>query len=307
MAGGTEVHCLLRPRPQPDDWLRQLGCKELPGDITDPESLSGKLHNFDLVYHLAGVTKALSAREFELANATGTRNLLEAASQGSPHLQKFVLVSSLAAAGPSATGVPLTESDSPRPVSNYGKSKLLGEESCLKFMKHLPITIVRPPAVYGPRDTDVLTYFRFARRGYRPVLGRVQRTASFIFVKDLVDGIVLAAESTAAAGRTYYLSDKRVYTWDELGLTIAEVLGVSTRKITLPLWAAFLAAAGADLTARITRKASIINLDKFEELKMLHWVCSSARAAEELAFKTAYSLQQGLAETAEWYKQAGWL
>jgi len=307
IAQGAEVHCLLRTRRHANDWLKNIKCRVVPGDLTDPASLGANWQEFDYIFHLAGLTKAISRTEFDRVNVAGTENLLEAVEQHCGGLKKFVFVSSLAAAGPSPSGKSLVETDPAHPVSHYGCSKLAAEGICLKYADRIPLTIVRPPAVYGPRDADVLTYFRYAKRGLRPVLGRGERTASFIFVKDLVDGIILAAKNVDAAGKIYYLSDGKVYTWDELGSTIASVLGVSARKVTLPLSLAYLAAAVADAISRVTRKPSIINLDKYQELEMRHWVCSSARAATELGFRPRYKLWEGLAETASWYKQVGWL
>jgi len=307
IAQGAEVHCLLRTRRHATNWLSGLECKILAGDLTDRSSLSTVWQEFDYVFHLAGLTKALDPAQFDRVNTAGTENLLAAVAQHAGPLKMFVFVSSLAAAGPSRSGRPLVETDPPQPVSRYGQSKLAAERICLKYADSMPLTIVRPPAVYGPRDADVLTYFRYARRGLRPVIGKEERTASFIFVKDLVDGILLAAQKPAAAGRTYFLSDGQPHTWDELGSVIASVMGMSVRKIVLPLSLAFLAAAGADAMSRMTRKPSIINLDKYRELKMPHWVCSSARATAELGFRPRYTLKQGLFETATWYKQHGWL
>ncbi len=303
---GCQVHCLLRHKAQSNPWLDGLDFTTIAGDLSD-KKLNLDAGDFDYVYHLAGLTKAARREDFDLVNVQGTRNLLNAVVASSPRLQRFVLVSSLAGAGPSPDGKPISEEDVPAPVSDYGRSKLRAEEVTNGFSDRLPITLVRPPAVYGPRDSDVLTYFKYAQKGLRPVLGGGPRTASFVFVHDLVEGILLAATKPEAIGRTYYLCDDRPYTWDELGQTIAATLGAKTVRLNMPLFAVFLAALASDLVSRISGTPSIINLDKYKELKEKHWVCSARRAEEELGFSAKHSLQEGIAATAEWYSAQGWL
>lgn len=307
LSKGVEVHCLLRDKKGGDGWLSGRNFVRVPGDVTDPDSLAGAMRGFDRIYHLAGCTKAIDQAEFQRTNVDGTQNLLEAVCKQNADLKRFVLISSLAAAGPSYDGQPLKESDPPKPVSNYGRSKLAAEQVALSFADNIPLTIVRPPSVYGPRDTDVFTYFKYATQGIRPVLSGGERTASFAYVKDLAEGIILAAEKEASVGKTYYICDDTYYTWDELGTAIAEVLGVKTRRIVLPLFLAFVVAAAADLTARLVRRPSILNLDKYRELKMPHWICSNEKAKIELDFSPKFELRRGLQETAEWYLKNGWI
>lgn len=302
---GVKVRCLLRSTES--GWLQGLDYEQVTGDITVPESLPSAVENIDIIYHLAGCTKAVTRRQYDHINAGGARNLLEATLACNSQIKRFILVSSLAAAGPSRDGTPLSESDHPRPVSDYGRSKLKSEETARFFIDKLPITILRPPAVYGPRDTDVYSYFKYAKMGIRPMLGGGPRSASFIYVKDLVAGIVTAAKASAAVGQTYYLCDDKAYTWDELGLTIAQALDVKTRKLPVPLPLAWPIAAIADGVARLSNRPSILSLDKFRELKMNHWICSNEKAKREFGFLTRHTLQQGIAETAKWYQKHGWL
>ncbi len=304
---GLEVACLLREKAGGDGWIAGLDFQRVAGDITQPETLPAAVADADLIFHLAGCTKAIDRAQFDAVNIDGTRNLLSAIRKHNSNIKRVVLVSSLAAAGPSPDGQPLTEAEEPAPVSNYGWSKLGGERVALEFADELPITIVRPPGVYGPRDTDVFTYFKYAKLGFLPVLSGGTRTASFIFVKDLTRGILRAGELAAAVGKTYYLCDDQPYSWDELGETIAMALKVSPRRVPVPVPLAWPVAAVSDLVARTIRKASILNLDKYRELKMKHWVCSNALAKKELGFGTEVTLAQGIAETADWYQEKGWL
>ncbi|MFQ5650933.1 MAG: NAD-dependent epimerase/dehydratase family protein [bacterium] len=307
LASGVEVHCLLRGTTSANVWISGLTCKRITGDITEPATLPQAVSQVDYVYHLAGCTKAVNRRQYEQINADGTRNLLAATLAQNPAVKRFVLVSSLAAAGPSLNGEPLTEEDQPHPVSSYGRSKLRAEKIALDYANKLPITIIRPPGVYGPRDRDVYRYFKYARQGMRPVLSGGARSTSFIYVKDLARGIILASEVSAAIGQTYFLCDDEPYTWEELGAAIASALDVQTRKLLLPVFLALPVAAIADLTARIRNRPSIINLDKYKELKMSHWICSNDKAKKELGFNTGFTLEEGIKETAEWYVENEWL
>ncbi len=303
---GHEVRCLLR-RKSGHSWLDGLDFETVQGDITQAASLETAVQNVDVVFHLAGCTKALNRAGFYRVNVDGTRNLLEATAKYNPQLSRFVHVSSLAAAGPTRNGRPLLESEKPFPVSNYGKSKLESEHVAQEFCADLPITIVRPPAVYGPRDRDVFDFFKQAKLGIRPVLGGGARSASFIYVKDLVDGLLLAADKKGAIGQTYFLCDDAPYTWDELGSCIDAALNVTTRRIVLPLSLAFLVCVGVELFSQITRKPGLLNLDKYREIKMNHWVCSNGKARQELGFVPGFSLQAGIQEAGQWYLQQGWL
>lgn len=302
---GYEVHCLLRKGSL--GWLSGLDIHRVDGDITERESLQPAVQNMDYVFHLAGALKARSLKDFQKINAGGTKNLLEAVGKNNFGLARFVLVSSLSAAGPSPDGTPLNESDTPHPVSNYGKSKLLAEKVTLEYANELPVTVIRPPAVYGPRERDIFTYFKSAQKGWRPILTGGPRSFSAIYVKDLVRGILLAAEQSNAVGETYFLCNDEAYSWDEVGKAIASVLGVRTKRLLLPLSLAFLTALGSELFGKLTNKLNVINLDKFRELKMRHWVCDNGKAKTELGFEIEFALEKGLSETAQWYVEHGWL
>lgn len=301
-----EVKCILRKKGVGLKWLEGLDIIEVEGDLLDPESLISAVKDVDYVFHLAGLTKALKTEDYYEANVTGTKNLLEAVVKMNPSIKRFVHVSSLAAGGPSFDGTPLTEEQQPYPVSHYGKSKLESEKVVTQYFDKLPVTIIRPPAVYGPRDTDVFEYFKYAKKGVLPILAG-ERTASFVYVKDLVDGILLAAEKKEAVGQTYYLCDEKPYTWDEIGGEIASALNVKTKRIVTPAFLSFWAALFSDIFSKISGKASILSLDKYKEIKMNHWVCSSEKAMRELGFKPPYGLKKGIKETADWYLANGWL
>ena len=164
LGNGYDVTCLVRELRQVR-WLQGMEVRLAQGDCMLPESLADAVPGVSLVFHCAGLTKGKHARDYYSVNHLGTKNLLDACARHNPGMRKFILVSSLAAAGPSGRTAGKT-TDTPHPVSDYGRSKLLAEEETLKFKDRFPVVILRPSAVYGPRDADVFELFRWAAKGY---------------------------------------------------------------------------------------------------------------------------------------------
>jgi nucleoside-diphosphate-sugar epimerase len=304
VAEGHRVRVLARPASD----LRNIAALELEvvrGDVTEPVSLPAAVAGCDVVFHVAGALKGLREQDLFRVNAEGTRNLLAAAAQARP--SRFVYVSSLAAAGPSPGGrTPRTEDMPPRPLTWYGRSKLAGEDA-VRSAVGLSWTIVRPPIVFGPRERDVLRYFRFARRGYLPVVGFSDRYYSLVYVENLAEGLVRAAEAHAAAGQVYFLADAEAVSWVELGRLIASALGVAGRPLRLPETVATAAGVVADVLARVRGRPDIFSSQKVIEMLAPAWVCSSDKAARDFGWRAATSLSEGLAATARWYREHGWL
>ncbi|MBI5634025.1 MAG: NAD-dependent epimerase/dehydratase family protein [Nitrospirae bacterium] len=297
---GYEVTCLVR-KTSNLKWLRHLRLQYLPADLGETNSYEGKLAEFEYIFHLAGLTKADSARDFYHANAECTQIFIAAAARTNPALKRFLHVSSLAAAGPSNDGRPLIEDAPASPVSVYGKSKLEGEQAVLSNKGMLPVTIVRPPAVYGPRDTDFFLVFKAVQNRLFPYWG--DSSYSLIYVEDLVQGMILAAETEAAAGKVYYLADKRIYTNDDILETMSSILGRKAFRLRLPR---SILPALAALLQKIQKKG-IINPDKIQEIRYPHWTCDPARAMKELGFHTKTPLGEGFKKTADWYRKEKWL
>lgn len=307
LANGFQVHCLLRHKKVKQDWLEGLDIVRIEGDILDPPSLENAVKNVDYIFHLAGLTKAKSREDFFRVNVQGTINLLEATVKNNLKLRRFVLVSSLAAAGPSPDGKPLTEDDPARPISDYGLSKLQAEQAALSFVRAVPLSIVRPPAVFGPRDKDVFTFFKSAQRGWWPTLSGGPRFTSLIYVKDLSRGLVSVAMSKTAERQIYFLCNDAFYSWDHVAGLLSNIFGRPLRKLALPLTSAFLAAAVSEGFGKIFNKPVLMNLDKYREVKATHWICDNSKAKREWGFRAEYELAIALAETVEWYRSQGWL
>jgi nucleoside-diphosphate-sugar epimerase len=277
------------------------------GDVTRPESLGSAVAGCDVIFHVAGALKGLRERDLFHVNADGTRNLVAAAAGAQPRPSRFVYISSLAAAGPSPGGeAPRTEAMPLQPLTWYGHSKLAGENA-VRAAVGLDWTIVRPPIVFGPRERDVLGYFRIARRGFLPVVGFSDRYYSLIYVGDLVDGLVRAAAAPAAVGQVYFLAGPEVVSWVELGQLIASALGVAGRPLRLPELVAAAAGRLADLYARARGRPEIFSSQKVIEMLAPAWVCSADKAARDFGWRASTPLPDALATTARWYREHGWL
>jgi dihydroflavonol-4-reductase len=306
VAQGHRVLVLARPSSQLGN-LAGVHVDVVRADVTEPDTLHSAVAGCDVIFHVAGALKGLREQDLDRVNAEGTRNLVAAAAGAQPRPSRFVYVSSVAAAGPSPGGkTPRTEAMPPQPLTWYGHSKLAGENA-VRAAAGLDWTIVRPPIVFGPRERDVLGYFRIARRGVLPVVGFSDRHYSLIYVEDLVDGLVRAAAAPAAAGQVYFLAGSEVVSWVELGQLIAAALGVAGRPLRLPEFIAAAAGRIADVYALARGKPEIFSSQKVIEMLAPAWVCSAEKAAHDFGWRASTPLPDALATTARWYREHGWL
>jgi len=185
------------------------------------------------------------------------------------------------------------------------KSKLEAE-SIVRALAPAAV-IVRPPVVYGPRDTGVLQMLRPISKGWALEIAGGERWLSAIYVRDLVEGLIAAARSPAAAGRTYFLSHAVPVSWSDLVSAASRIIGRPPRVLRIPAGAARAIGLCAEMWAHATRKPGILSREKIEEARCPAWICDPSRAAAELGFEALTPLEKGLAETLAWYKEAGWL
>jgi nucleoside-diphosphate-sugar epimerase len=202
--------------------------------------------------------------------------------------------------------VPLKESDPARPVGPYGRSKLRAEEAVLAYKAQLPVMVLRPSAIYGPRDTDFLQLFRAVRYGVLPHIGRQDLRVDLCFVTDLVHGMIAAAESPHGLGEVFFLGGT-CHTWRELGGEVSRLLQVKSREIALPRATVLAVARLADGWALLRQQPSLLSRANMLERLQPYWVCESTKARQTFAYAPATSLAQGLAETLRWYQEARWL
>lgn len=301
---GADVISLVRER---SDLSNLSNCKVRlkKGDIRDKSSLYPVVEGVDFIYHAAALKFALHADEYYRINHLGTKNLLEVVAETNRTLKGFVYISSLAAAGPSLKERPLTEEDECRPITHYGKSKLLGEKEVLRLQDRIPVVIVRPSAVYGPRDKDIYLYFKWAKKGISPRIGGGQQL-SLCYVMDVVKGIFLAGEKGKRGG-IYFLADEVVYSWDEIDGMVATILEKNFIRLKIPQFLISLLGLACETWGRMTGKPPVLNSEKLKEIRQPAWVCDVSRAKEELGFSAEYSLAQGIRETITWYENENWL
>ena len=298
---GYEVTCLVR-KTSDLHWLEDLDLRIIHGDCTDKGSLLHLPSDFHYVFHLAGLTKARKTEDFFLTNVQGTENLLSCLSVKAKGIKRFFYMSSLAAAGPSWNGVPLDEAAPPRPVSHYGKSKLEGELLTLAYKDRLPVSVIRPPAVYGPRDRDFFLFFKMIRRGFYPYWGKCYY--SLLYVDDLVQGLIAAAEARETEGKIYFLTDGRIYSNEDIVYEIRQAMGTKAVRLRIP---ASLMKFVVMISEKLGDGSTIINSDKLREIQHTHWTCTAKRAETEFGFFPKVAIKEGIQWTADWYRIHQWL
>jgi nucleoside-diphosphate-sugar epimerase len=304
---GWEVVCPVRDMSN----LRHLsGIQVRAIPLADVGSEAGKNQGFDYVIHLAGATRARDYRGYRKANVESTRRLLELFSSPvtNSHLKRFVLISSQAACGPSPDdGTPVTESDPLCPVSLYGRSKLEAEEVALSYTDRVPVTIIRPPTVFGPRDTDVLGVFKCTRYRLAPCLAGPDRMISLIYVEDLIEGILVSALASKSRGETYFLANPEPVVWREFVLQVARIAGSRSITLRVPLLAMRLAAIAGDLLGKLRKAPPLFRSEKLEEMKQIAWVCSPEKAYRDLRWRPETPLSAAIEKTLVWYREHGWI
>jgi nucleoside-diphosphate-sugar epimerase len=306
LSKGHTVRVLLR-RTSSLEWLKGLPIELVYGDLFDMEALEKAVGGADYVFHSAGLTKAKTPEEYYRANQEGTRNLLNAALSRAPRIRRFVQVSSQAAVGPSPTSAPITEEFPPNPLTTYGRSKRKAEEEVMEVATRIPVTICRPPAVYGPRDRDIYEFFHTFGMGVQPIVGFKEKYVSLVHVSDLVHGILLAAESPKAEGQMYFISSERAYGWKEVGEVTRAAMGRGAFRVRIPEPLVYLISAFAEVGAKFSSKPALLNLEKARDMVQDYWTCDSSKAARDFGYRQEISLEAGIRGTVEWYKKQGWL
>ncbi|HSJ08684.1 MAG TPA: NAD-dependent epimerase/dehydratase family protein [Longimicrobiales bacterium] len=301
---GASVRALVRSPAR----AAGLGDAEIvQGSLEDDEALARACSGIDVVVHMAALTHARTDAEYHAVNAAGTARLLDAALGADPAPRRLVYLSSLAACGPAVDGRGVTAGDLPRPLTAYGRSKLEGERVVLAASDRIETVIVRAPAVYGPRDTDLFHFFRLARWGFIPVPTGADRPLQLVHVEDLARGLVHAA-TAARATDVYHVAEARSYTWQEVGSLVGAAVGrkrVRVARVPAPLLSAL--AAVSETAAGLVGRSSIFNRDKARELLAPGWLCETDAARADLEYEAAIPLADGLRSTAQWYRENGWL
>lgn len=300
-----EVFAAVR-RSSQIDHLKNFNINYTYPDFDNIKALEQEFNTnqYNYVIHAAGLTRAKNQQAYNKVNANYTINLATAAA-AAPAFKKFVFISSLAALGPlhSMTGI-IYDNSTPQPVTAYGQSKLLAEDG-LKLINNLNCTILRPTAVYGPRDKDIFIIFKQFAKGLEPYIGKSAQKLSFIYVKDLAQATVKALYT--GKQKAYNLSDGNFYDRYELADITKHILRVKTVKFHLPVNFVKLIATFAEIIGYLRGQSPVISNEKLKELTAINWFCNIDEAKHDMGFYPRYDLEAGVNETISWYKANQWL
>jgi nucleoside-diphosphate-sugar epimerase len=288
-------------------YIHHLPVEWVYGDVCDADCLYQACQGIDILCHCAALTRAVDEETFFQVNTEGTKALARAAIEAAPNIQRFLYVSSQTTAGPSRGAddfVP--ESRPPQPITWYGRSKWAAEQALLSMKDDLPLTIIRPAAVFGPRDRDFFTYFDLVNHRLQLKLGRKERRISLIYVRDLIDLILLALENETAIGETYFSCGQAI-SYDEFSEAISKVLGKRALRITLPVSVLTPIALTAKVQEWLTHQPALLNGQRVKDMRQPYWLCSAEKARLELGFVHHTDLETAVRETVEWYQVNGWL
>jgi nucleoside-diphosphate-sugar epimerase len=321
-ARGVEVDVLMR-KTSSDRNLRGLPYRRVEGDIADIGSLRRAVdgaNGIDVVFHLAGVIAARNRAEYFRSNAEGTGNLaraIEDANAEAPAgrgVRRVVYVSTLAAGGCADTRSGRSEIDDDRPVSTYGESKRAGETALLERATNFKPVIIRPPLVYGPKDTATFLLVKTVAKRLVPKFptksGDGEKWYSVIHAKDLVEAIVslgLAPDEALSPGDVFYVSSGEEISSSRMMATMAESLGVRTWTVPVPMVALRALAKAGDWAARLRGRPSVVNSDKLNEVLPDYWTCSNRKLIEKTGWRPKILFEEGMRDAVAWYRNNGWI
>ena len=267
-------------------------------------------HQFDYVVHAAGVTKCLNKADFRRINTEGTKNLVDALLDLQMPLKRFVFLSSLSVFGAIKEQLPydeIREDDTPKPNTEYGRSKLEAERYINSIGSRLPYIILRPTGVYGPREKDYFMMAKSIKQHIDFAVGYQRQDITFVYVTDVVQAVFLALEK-GETGRKYFLSDGQVYQSTTFSDLIHEELGRPWwLRITAPVWVLRVVTFFGEYIGHMTGKVTALNNDKYNILRQRNWRCDIEPARRELGFEPKVQLKEGVKTTIQWYKDHKWL
>lgn len=305
---GYTVRCIVR-KTSNLQWLKGKNVELMDLGLNNPDDLKAAFWDAHYIYHIAGTVKAPDEAGYFRGNVGLTQNVLEAVSRYGSGVKNVVVTSSLAAAGPAEIDKPIDESIICRPLSQYGRSKVAQEEVCRQYFtqKQVPVSIIRPPIVYGERDTEVLLFFKIIQRHLLTMVGFSDKQISLVYIKDLVNGMILAAETPQAVGQTYFIASGEVFTWAEMGAVAAKLLHKKLLHIRVPHSLLYTVAGINHLWGKLSGNMPVVNLEKAKEMAQPAWTCSIEKAKTQLNYQPQYPAPLGFANTINWYRENKWL
>jgi nucleoside-diphosphate-sugar epimerase len=305
-ARGDRVRALVRTTSNRKNLEKLPGIELVEGSIEQPDRVREAVDGVDAIVHCAGIVKARSSDEFFTVNVGGTSNLVEAARGRAGALKRLVHVSSLEACGPSGDGAPVA-ADQEKPVTAYGRSKLAAEKVVLSARDELPVVILRPAAIYGPRDAEILDAFKSIKRGLFPVINEGRSKAIFIYVTDCAQACVRAIDADVPSGRIYFVDDGcGAIAMRQMFADFERALGKKALRARLPVPVLMTVARGVEAYGRLTNRAVMLTREKANML-LQDWVCSSESTRKELGWEPKVPWNEGVPRAVEWYRRNGWL
>ncbi len=307
LKNGFEVFAAVR-KTSDINHLKHLDIQYCYPDFNNIDALITELEQkqYSYIIHAAGVTAAKTQQDYNKINADYTYNLALAATKAAIKIKKFVFLSSLAALGPLNDVTDILHDDSPpKPVTAYGHSKLLAEQK-LAALPALPLIILRPTAVYGPRDKDIFIILKKISQGLEPYIGTTQQQLSFIYVNDLAQ-ITIKALKANVTRKSYNVSDGKIYSRYDMADFTKQILNRKTFKIHIPLFIIRVLAGFLEKIYAYSSKTPALNIEKLNELNAINWICDITNIQADLNFSPQYDLKTGLKQTFLWYQKHRWL
>lgn len=304
LARNDDVSVLVRPESR-GGTSGFPGAVPVRGSYGDPGSLAGAVADRDVVFHVGGRISAPDDRAYEEANVRPTEALLSACETINPALKRFVYVSSISATGPSPAGEILNESAPLRPVSGYGRSKARAEDIIRSLSGRIPWTILRPANVLGPRQKELFTSMSLIAKRIKPLIGNGKPQTSVVSVWDVARALILAAEHSAAVGRTYFLTSGRPVAWREITDAVAGELGLRRVFLPVPYPLQWTVAAFSEIAARIGGREPLLTREAVSAARGYYWNYDSSLIRRELDFTPELDMTEAIKRTVAWYAERG--
>lgn len=302
---GHEVHAIVRTSSNLQ-WLEEKPVQLHTCGLANVADLVNAMQGAHYIFHIAGVVKVPTKEGFIKGNVTMTRNVMQAAAQ-IPTIKRVLITSSMAATGYAEIGSYVDENSPLKPIEPYGESKVAQEAVAHEFADRVPSTIVRPPGVYGPRDTEIFAFFKAINNGFSVMMGFRPKEMSLIHVRDLVQGMFLAATNEQSVGEVYFLGSLERYDWKQLGQVASAAMNKKTWTLKIPHFVIFIIGFFGQFFESVFGMDVALNKDRAYRVTRPSWYCSSEKAARELGFEQTVSIEAGFKSTIEWYKKQGWL